>query len=93
MIQTFNILDNIGQFAAVRSGARISLTPLTLIYAENARGKTTLAAILRSLATGDGTLITERNNSALAANRMSSYKEMRQLPSFKMEAGSAPFRI
>ncbi len=60
MIESFNILDNIGQFELVRAGARIPLTRFSLIYAENGRGKTTLAAILRSLATGDSTLIAER---------------------------------
>ncbi|WP_457813136.1 AAA family ATPase [Sinorhizobium meliloti] len=37
------------------------LTKLTLIYAENGRGKTTLATILRSLSTGDARLISERH--------------------------------
>jgi len=35
----------------------VMLTPLTLIYAENGRGKTMLAAILRSLSTGESALI------------------------------------
>jgi len=60
MIESFNVLDNIGQFGLVRAGARIPLAKLSLVYAENGRGKTTLAAILRSLATGDSTLIAER---------------------------------
>jgi wobble nucleotide-excising tRNase len=34
---------------------------LTVIYAENGRGKTTLAAILRSLSNGDAALISERH--------------------------------
>ncbi len=33
----------------------------TLIYGDNGRGKSTLATILRSLSTGDGSLITHRN--------------------------------
>jgi wobble nucleotide-excising tRNase len=58
--ERFQLLRNIGQFDSVNAGAQIPLTKLTLIYAENGRGKTTLAAILRSLGTGDAQLISER---------------------------------
>ena len=44
-----SLVRNIGQFDSVSSGNQILLSPLSLIYAENGRGKTTLAAILRSL--------------------------------------------
>ncbi len=60
---TFNhltLLRNIGQFDSVTAGAHLALTRLSLIYAENGRGKTTIAAILRSLSTGDPALIDER---------------------------------
>ena len=60
MIEGFNILRNIGQFASVTPGPNIELTPLTLIYAENGRGKTTIAAILRSLSLDDPSLVMER---------------------------------
>ena len=60
MISSLKLLRNVGQFDSVSEGAGISLTKLALIYAENGRGKTTLSAILRSLATGDSALITER---------------------------------
>ena len=60
MINRIQLLRNIGLFDSVNSAARISLTRLVLTYAENGRGKTTLAAILRSLATGDPIPITER---------------------------------
>jgi wobble nucleotide-excising tRNase len=60
MIKSFKLLRNIGQFDSVASGANISLARLALVYAENGRGKTTLAAILRSLATGDPLPIQER---------------------------------
>ena len=43
------------------AGAQLPLAKVTVIYGENARGKTTLAAILRSLASGDGTALTERH--------------------------------
>jgi wobble nucleotide-excising tRNase len=46
----------------------ILLARLALVYAENGRGKTTLAAIFRSLATGDAIPITERRR--LAASNL-----------------------
>ena len=54
------LLRNIGQFDSVAAGAQLPLTKLSLIYAENGRGKTTIAAILRWLATGRSDLIDER---------------------------------
>ena len=59
-IDRFQLLRNVGQFDSVTSGAQIPLTRLSLLYAENGRGKTTLAAILRSLSTGEPKLIDER---------------------------------
>ncbi len=60
MLDRINLIRNIGQFDSVTDGARIQLSKLTLIYAENGRGKTTLSGILRSLGTGDATSIAER---------------------------------
>src|SRR5260370_23741833 len=60
MIQKFRLVKAIGQFESVSSAASIDLRKLTLIYAENARGKTTLAAMLRSLRTGEALPIEER---------------------------------
>lgn len=67
-VERFQLLRNVGQFDSVNAGAQIALTPLTLVYAENGRGKTTLAAILRSLSTGDSALIEDRQRLG-AANR------------------------
>ena len=53
-----------GQFDSVSSAANIPLTRLTVVYSENGRGKTTVAAVLRSLATGDAILIAERRRLA-----------------------------
>lgn len=64
MINTFRLLRNIGQFESVDSAVTITLARLTLVYAENGRGKTTLAAVLRSLAMGDPIPITERRRLA-----------------------------
>jgi wobble nucleotide-excising tRNase len=60
MIGRLQLIRNIGQFDSVSAGAAISLARLTLVYSENGRGKTTLAAILRSLASGDALPIAER---------------------------------
>ena len=64
MINRLQLLRNLGQFDSVNAAATIPLTRLTLVYSENGRGKTTLAAVLRSLATGDAMPITERRRLA-----------------------------
>jgi len=52
------LLRNVGQFDNVTPPQPFA--PLTLIYGENGRGKTTIAEVLRSLATNDPILVTER---------------------------------
>lgn len=64
MIRQVRLLRNIGQFDSVDTGRTIDLQRLVLIYAENGRGKTTLVAVLRSLATGDPLPIIERHRLA-----------------------------
>ena len=64
MINNLHFLRSVGRFEAVTTAANILLGRLTLIYAENGRGKTTLAAILRSLATGNAIPIVERRRLA-----------------------------
>jgi len=66
MIRRIRLLRNIGQFDSVDAAAPITLGRLVLMYAENGRGKTTLAAVLRSLASGDPLPITERRRLAAA---------------------------
>ena len=58
--ERISLLRNVGQFDSVNAGAQIPLSRFSLIYAENGRGKTTLAAILRSLKSGDPRLVSER---------------------------------
>ena len=60
MIKNFQFLKNIGQFRCTTGGRSLDLEKLTLIYAENGRGKTTLAAVLRSLASGNASPVLER---------------------------------
>lgn len=61
LLNRLQLFRNIGQFDSVAAGAAITLARLTLAYAENGRGKTTLSAILRSLATGSALPIVERH--------------------------------
>ncbi len=66
MITSLRLIRNVGQFANVAAGADVALGRLTLVYAENGRGKSTLCAIIRSLATGDPIPISERRRLAAA---------------------------
>lgn len=61
MIERIQLLRNIGQFDNVSTPPQTALTPFSLIYGENGRGKTTIAAILRSLATNNPGLLTDRH--------------------------------
>jgi wobble nucleotide-excising tRNase len=60
MINRLQLLRNVGQFESAQGPANIQLSRYVVVYAENGRGKTTLSAILRSLATGDPVHILER---------------------------------
>jgi len=64
MIEKIVQIKNVGKFVNYCSRGDMGLRRLTLIYAENARGKTTLTAILRSLHTGDERLVHERQTLA-----------------------------
>lgn len=60
MINRFQLIRNVGLFDSYSGSEDEELGRLTLIYAENGQGKTTLSAILRSLQTGDPIPILER---------------------------------
>lgn len=60
MLSAINLLRNIGQFDSIAPGTSTPLAKLTFVYAENGRGKTTVASILRSLSLGDPNLVIER---------------------------------
>lgn len=64
MLKKLQLLRNVGQFENVTAGASLPLKRLSLVYAENGRGKTTLSAVLRSLATGDSVHLHERKRLA-----------------------------
>lgn len=60
VINHIALLRNIGQFDSVDNGRNNPFGKLSLVYAENGRGKTTLAAIFRSLSADDPSFIMER---------------------------------
>ncbi len=60
MINKINLLKSVGPFDNVSPHPNTTFKKLTLIYGENGKGKTTLANIFRSLASGDHLLIEER---------------------------------
>src|ERR1700691_2878589 len=60
MLNRFQLLRNIGLFDSSAPAAH-PFRRLTLLYAENGRGKTTLSAIFRSLATNNPEPILERH--------------------------------
>lgn len=60
MIESFRLLRHISIFNNVDTGIQLPLGAFALIYAENGRGKTTLAVVLRSLDNGDPLPILER---------------------------------
>jgi len=66
MINRLQLFRNIGQFDSVATAAALPLARVTLVYAENGRGKTTLAAIFRSLTSGDAIPVVERRRLAAA---------------------------
>ena len=53
MIEQFKYINNLGRFETFNGRPETALRPLTLVYSENGRGKTTLCALLRSLSAGD----------------------------------------
>jgi wobble nucleotide-excising tRNase len=60
VVRKLDLLNSVGKFDNVVAGAQLPFSRLTVIHAENARGKTTLASVLRSLASGRADLVTER---------------------------------
>ncbi|MFO0912756.1 MAG: AAA family ATPase [Pirellulales bacterium] len=60
MLKKFVSIKNVGVFRNSPASGDTEFRKLTLIHAHNGRGKTTLCAIMRSLKTGDSTLVMER---------------------------------
>lgn len=60
MLKKFVSIKNVGVFRNSPASGDTELRKLTLVHAHNGRGKTTLCAIMRSLKSGDSTLVMER---------------------------------
>ncbi len=60
MLEKILQIKNIGRFRDYAASGDVTFRKLTLVYAENGRGKTTLCAILRSLQSGQPEFISER---------------------------------
>ena len=60
MLRKIISIKNVGKFADYQYQGDVELRKLNIIYADNGRGKTTLAAMLRSLKLGEGSLIEGR---------------------------------
>jgi len=61
MIEKLIKLNNVGLFKQGLPGAPLEFSPVTLIYGENGRGKSTLASVMRACSTGEpGSLIARR---------------------------------
>lgn len=65
MLTQIPLLRNVGRFDSTTSNAQ--LLRLMLLYAENGRGKSTLAAIFRSASTNNPTVIAERHRLGAAS--------------------------
>jgi len=61
MIEKIVRIHSVGKFEDYDATGDVTFRRVTLIYAENAQGKTTLSAILRSLSTGEARWIEERH--------------------------------
>lgn len=61
MIEAISILRNVGNFDSFDNRINNTFNKLALVYAENGRGKSTLASIMRSVSTGDPVPIAERH--------------------------------
>ena len=60
MIRKFISIENVGKLRSCKAAGDVELRQLSLIYAENGRGKTTICDIFRSLRSGDGSFIQGR---------------------------------
>src|SRR5688572_405333 len=70
LIQKIVKVENVGRFTKLASTGNVTFEKVTLFYGENAHGKTTVAGILRSLATGDAAYLAERATIGATASQL-----------------------
>jgi wobble nucleotide-excising tRNase len=66
MLEKIVAIRSIGRFRNYAANGDVTIRRLTLVHADNGRGKTTLCAILRSLQSGQAEFIRERKTMAAA---------------------------
>ena len=66
-IDALTYIQNVGRFESVQANPEATFRPLTLVYSENGRGKTTVCAMLRSLTSGNPMAILERRRLSATA--------------------------
>jgi len=60
MLQKIISLKSIGRFSNCAASGDVEFRRLTLLFAGNGQGKTTLCSVLRSLQTGESSYLQER---------------------------------
>ena len=91
MLQSVISIKNVGRFKNCVAARDVQFSRFTLIYGENGRGKTTICAILRSLATNVPALIIGRKTLGYAAQPEIQLRVANGNISFRDGAWSADF--
>ena len=69
MITQIKYIENIGKFESYTAKPNTEFKKINFIYSENAKGKTTLTAIIRSLSTGESVRTQHRDRKLLGRRR------------------------
>jgi len=91
MIEKIVNIKNIGRFQNCNAKGDVSFRKLTLIFAENGQGKTTMCAILRSLQNGQHEFISERKTVGIGDSSSVEIRIDGNTISFSNEAWSATY--
>ena len=86
-------IKNVGRFAECGGHGDVEFRQKTYLFAENGRGKSTLCAILRSLQSGDGAIITGRKRLGQIAAPEVTLRLKIGLPHTATEPGTRRIRI
>lgn len=83
-------ISNVGRFADYGASGDVVLAKLNLIFGENAKGKSTLTSIIRSLQTGDGNHISSRTTLPIKGTPQVKLLHAGGTAEFKSGAWNAP---
>lgn len=90
MLKKFVGIANVGRFLNYGASADVQLAKLSLIFGENAKGKTTLTSIIRSLQSGDGHHINGRTSLPVTDTPKVKLLHAGGMAEFKSGAWNAP---